>query len=89
MGLDCIAVELGFHNTMGKILYLGDSENDNPAFMKADISVGVLSDYRLNPDLKCKYMIDYGQLYEFLDRLKEDDFIFSKQLVASTKRNSY
>ncbi len=87
VGLDCIAVELGFHKTMGKILYLGDSENDNPAFIKADISVGVLSDYRLNPDLRCKYMVDYSQLYDFLNHLKNDDFIFSKQLAASIKSN--
>jgi phosphoserine phosphatase len=30
-------------------MYLGDSENDNPAFRKADVSIGVRSDERLNP----------------------------------------
>ena len=39
----------------GKIIYLGDSENDNPAFRKSDISIGVNSDNRLNPDLDCTY----------------------------------
>jgi hypothetical protein len=29
-----------------KIIYLGDSENDNPAFRKADISIGIKSDER-------------------------------------------
>jgi phosphoserine phosphatase len=37
-------------------MYLGDSENDNPAFRKADVSIGVRSDERLNPILDCKYM---------------------------------
>jgi hypothetical protein len=47
-----------------KIMYLGDSENDNPAFRKADVSVGVKSDKRLNPILDCKYrthLIHYSQ----------------------------
>ena len=30
-------------------MYLGDSENDNPAFEKAGVSIGVRSDERLNP----------------------------------------
>ena len=30
--------------TCGKIIYLGDSENDNPVFRKTDISIGVNSD---------------------------------------------
>jgi soluble P-type ATPase len=38
-------------NLSGKIIYLGDSENDNPDFRKADISIGVISDNRLNPKL--------------------------------------
>ncbi|MGB8160899.1 MAG: HAD-IIB family hydrolase, partial [Nitrososphaeraceae archaeon] len=29
-----------------KVLYLGDSENDNPAFRKADLSIGIRSDER-------------------------------------------
>ena len=56
-----------------KIMYLGDSENDNPAFRKADVSVGVKSDKRLNPILDCKYVI----VCDFLERLRNDGFIFS------------
>ncbi|HEY6668630.1 MAG TPA: hypothetical protein VI033_05695 [Candidatus Nitrosopolaris sp.] len=36
-----------------KIMYLGDSENDNPAFVKADVSIGMWSHDRLNPKLLC------------------------------------
>src|SRR5215216_4027395 len=35
------------------VMYLGDSENDNPAFRKSDISIGIRSDTRLNPVLDC------------------------------------
>lgn len=41
------------------VMYLGDSENDNPAFRKSDISIGIRSDPRLNPMLNCKYMLDF------------------------------
>ena len=53
----------------GKIIYLGDSENDNPAFRKADISIGVNSDNRLNPTLDCTYFIKFENLSIFLRRL--------------------
>ena len=32
-------------------MYLRDSENDNPAFRPADVSIGVLSNDRLNSTL--------------------------------------
>ena len=60
-----------------KIMYLGDSENDNPAFRKADVSVGVKSDKRLNPILDCKYILEFDKLCGFLEKLKYDDFMFS------------
>jgi len=68
-------------NIKGKIIYLGDSENDNPAFRKADISIGVNSDNRLNPTLDCTYSIKYENLSIFLRRLVDNDFYFSKSLL--------
>ena len=65
----------------GKIIYLGDSENDNPAFRKADISIGVNSDNRLNPTLDCTYSIKYENLSIFLRRLVDNDFYFSESLL--------
>ena len=44
------------------VVYLGDSENDNPAFIKSDIPIGIRSDTRLNPMLDCKYMLNFDQL---------------------------
>jgi len=45
-----------------RIMYLGDSENDNPAFRKANISIGVRSDERLNPNLDCRYTVNFDKL---------------------------
>jgi HAD superfamily hydrolase (TIGR01484 family) len=63
------------------IMYLGDSENDNPAFKKSGISIGIRSDTRLNPLLDCKYMIDFKQLPIFLRDLKDNYYIFSEELL--------
>ena len=63
------------------ILYLGDSENDNPAFRKADVSIGVNSDERLNPKLDCQYLINFSQLPKFLMNLLKNDFNFSEKLL--------
>jgi HAD superfamily hydrolase (TIGR01484 family) len=64
------------------ILYLGDSENDNPAFRKADLSIGVNSDERLNPKLDSKYLINFSQLPKFLMNLLKNDFNFSEKLLV-------
>ena len=91
--LDVYGVEcnkgLAFDNVLSQlkqeeranIIYLGDSENDNPAFRKSDISIGIRSDARLNPMLDCKYMLDFSQLPLFLRGLKDNDFIFSEELL--------
>jgi hydroxymethylpyrimidine pyrophosphatase-like HAD family hydrolase len=64
------------------ILYLGDSENDNPAFRKASISVGITSDKRLAPQLDCEYLIGYKHLPEFLRHLAGNRFMFSESLLT-------
>jgi hypothetical protein len=66
---------------VGGILYLGDSENDNPAFRKAAISMGVISDKRLNPKLDCEYHIEYNYLSIFLKRLIENNLVFTENLI--------
>jgi HAD superfamily hydrolase (TIGR01484 family) len=63
------------------VIYFGDSENDNPAFRKSEISVGIRSDTRLNPVLDCKYMLDFKQLPIFLRSLMDNNFIFSEKLL--------
>jgi hydroxymethylpyrimidine pyrophosphatase-like HAD family hydrolase len=63
------------------IMYLGDSENDNPAFKKADVSIGVFSDKRLNPELDCQYTIDFNELPLFLGQLYDKEFVFSARTL--------
>ncbi len=58
-------------------LYLGDSENDNPAFIKAGISIGIRSHARINPKLDCSYFLDYEQLPSFLVKLRNNDYMFN------------
>jgi|SRR5215208_1560216 HAD superfamily hydrolase (TIGR01484 family) len=65
------------------IMYLGDSENDNPAFRKSDISIGIRSDTRLGPLLDCKYMLDFKQLPIFLRSLMDNNYIFSEELLPN------
>lgn len=58
-------------------MYLGDSENDNPAFRKADISIGIRSHERLNPNLDCRYTVFFDKLAGLLEKLRNDNFVFS------------
>lgn len=61
-----------------KVLYLGDSENDNPAFRRADLSVGIRSDERVKTKLDSDYVISFNELRPFLERLKAEDFVFNR-----------
>jgi hypothetical protein len=56
---------------------LKDSKNDNPAFKRGDISIGVRSDKRLNPKLTCQYLVEFNQPPIFLKKLQDNDFVFS------------
>ncbi|MBA3285196.1 MAG: HAD-IIB family hydrolase [Nitrosopumilus sp.] len=67
--------------TDDNVLYLGDSENDNPAFKKADISIGVRSDNRIKTALECKHYIEYENLALFLNRLTNNNFDFNEDLL--------
>lgn len=64
------------------VMYLGDSENDNPAFSKAGIAIGVRSDSRLKPRLQCQNSIELDMLAGFLLRLKDNGFRFKESLLA-------
>ena len=68
---------------VGGVLYLGDSENDNPAFRKAAVSMGVISDKRLTPKLDCQYSIEFKNLSNFLRHIVKADFVFPKVSMHS------
>ena len=76
LAFDSILLHLEKKDGGANVIYLGDSENDNPAFRKSGISIGIRSDMRLNPILDCKYMLDFNQLPQFLRDLMDNDFIF-------------
>ena len=83
MAFDLIATSILDPEDNGEmsILYLGDSENDNSAFKRASISIGITSDKRLTPKLDCQYLIEFKQLPDFLKHLEENKYIFSKSLL--------
>ena len=66
----------------GPIMYLGDSEVDNPAFQLADISVGI-KHRRTVPELSCKYWIEFLELDTFLSDLIEADFNFQEGMIKT------
>jgi HAD superfamily hydrolase (TIGR01484 family) len=80
---DNVLSQLKQRERVGNVMYLGDSENDNPAFRKSDISIGIRSDARLNPKLDCKYMLNFNQLHLFLRGLMDNEFVFSEDLLSS------
>jgi hypothetical protein len=81
LAFDSVLSQLKSEKRGANVMYLGDSENDNPAFRKSDIPIGILSDARLNPVLDCKYMLDFDQLPLFLRGLMDNDFIFSEDIL--------
>ena len=68
----------------GPVMYLGDSEADDPAFLLADISVGI-KHRRVMPSLKCKYKLEFFELEVFLSKLIESNFNFQERML---QRNS-
>jgi hydroxymethylpyrimidine pyrophosphatase-like HAD family hydrolase len=81
LAFDSVSSHLEQEGKIANLMYLGDSENDNPAFRKSDISIGIRSDTRLNPKLDCKYMLDFSQLSLFLRGLMDNNFIFSEDIL--------
>jgi HAD superfamily hydrolase (TIGR01484 family) len=85
MAFDTVISERTNISVDGKaVLYLGDSENDNPAFRKAGISIGIRSDPRLKPKLDCSYFLDYEQLTSFLMKLQKNGYLFSDELLLES-----
>lgn len=82
MAFDTVIAELGYSAADCEgTLYLGDSENDNSAFRRAGISIGIRSDPRLNPKLDCSYFLDYEQLSSFLMKLRNNGYLFNDELL--------
>lgn len=61
----------------GPVIYLGDSEVDDPAFALADVSIGV-KHRRVMPSLKCKYRVEFFELDNFISTLTDANFDFKE-----------
>lgn len=68
-------------DTNKNILYLGDSENDNPAFRKANLSISIKSDERLNTKLDSHYSLEFNELSYFLIKLCNENFNFTSMSI--------
>jgi HAD superfamily hydrolase (TIGR01484 family) len=67
-------------NISGPVMYLGDSEADNPAFQIADVSVGI-KHRQVMPQLLCKYRLEFFDLDRFLSAMIDADFDFQERMV--------
>jgi HAD superfamily hydrolase (TIGR01484 family) len=65
----------------GPIMYLGDSETDDPAFQLAEVSVGV-KHRRIMPKLQCKYRIEFFEVENLLTKLIDSNFDFKEEMVT-------
>ena len=65
----------------GPVMYLGDSEADDPAFRLAEVSVGV-KHRRVMPKLDCKYRIEFFELENLLTELIDSNFDFKESMAT-------
>jgi len=62
----------------GPIMYLGDSELDNPAFNLADISIGVLHE-ETPSKLDCEFFVQFSDVGAFIEELWRDNLTFDSK----------
>lgn len=63
----------------GAIMFMGDSQIDNPAFLAAECRVGV-SHGQPTRGLLCDFTVDYPSLHQFLSSILKAGMQFSEQL---------
>jgi HAD superfamily hydrolase (TIGR01484 family) len=63
-------------NVKQGVLYMGDSEGDNPAFERSTISVGVIHEENSRKRLMCDYFVRFDDVSSFLRCLLENDLAF-------------
>lgn len=78
-----LRTELG---VTGPVIYLGDTEADDPAFLNADISVGI-KHRRVMPPLQCKYRLEFLELEGFIAKLIDADFEFQDDMLERNTKN--
>ena len=69
-------------NVQGEVIYLGDSEVDNPAFANADLSIGIIHE-ETPPNLEAEHKIPFSMLENLLETLlKSGEKEFLQKLVG-------
>ena len=58
------------------VLYMGDTEADNPAFERSVVSVGVTHEETCVEKLACDYLVKFEDVSPFLGRLLANHFLF-------------
>jgi hydroxymethylpyrimidine pyrophosphatase-like HAD family hydrolase len=58
------------------VLYMGDSEADNPAFERSNISVGVIHEETFWRRLTCDFYVKFENVSVFLRHLLENNLVF-------------
>jgi hypothetical protein len=58
------------------------TENDTPAFKKADTSIGIRSDDRIKTALECKHYLRHENLALLLNRPTNNDFNSGEDLLS-------
>jgi hypothetical protein len=71
----------------GPVMYLGDSEDDNPAFELAEVSIGIKHQKHL-PELKCKYFLEFLKLEGFIAVLSDENLEFREDMSGINPRSS-
>jgi trehalose-6-phosphatase len=59
------------------VLYMGDSEMDNPAFRTSSVSLGVVHDETALEALDCDYLVEFRHVPDFLNALLANNLLFS------------
>lgn len=67
---------------VGPVMYMGDSETDNPAFVLADVSIGVLHKESTPSKLKCSYFVRFEDMRRFLKELLDSGLSFDPSFPA-------
>jgi hydroxymethylpyrimidine pyrophosphatase-like HAD family hydrolase len=64
------------------VLFMGDSNADNPAFLASDLSVGVINDMGSKKILSSDYSVSFNRVSEFLHQLFDNHLIFNSNFAC-------
>jgi hydroxymethylpyrimidine pyrophosphatase-like HAD family hydrolase len=69
----------------GNLMFIGDSAQDNAAFQRAEISIGLVHGQPMN-ELRCKYTVEKDRLAEFLRSLSDRTMDFAPSIPSVRRK---